>query len=155
MSELLEHDGHLGSLTTAPGAQVWTRWVDVVLMDAAAVLGLLFAFPDWGAWSSSTTGGAAGTGHEPSMAPILLVGIGVLVAVAMALPAILLARRVWLRSPRPSWTTMGLAGVVLVATVAQANSIWALLCFLCSSGLMVIVGLPLSRFRTNATAVAS
>lgn len=39
--------------------------------------------------------------------------------------------------------------VALVTTVAQANSIWVLGCFLCSSALMVIVALPLSQFRLS------
>ena len=150
MTELLEQQERSALIGRAARSQVTRRWVSVVLMAAAAALGLLYAFPDWGGWASSTSSGTAPSGHWSSMAPILLVGTGVLVTVAMVLPSALLARRVWRRSARVSWCTIGLAAGLAVSTVAQANSIWVLACFLASGTLMALVGLPLSRFRPVA-----
>jgi len=149
VTELLERGERTSLRGSSAQAQVVRRWVVVVLMDCAAVLGLLFAFPDWGAWASSTSSSSSWTGYATSMPAILLVATGVVIAVAMFLPMIWLARRVYLRSSRASWSTIVLSALVLITTIVQANSIQVLLFFLSSSVLMALVGLPLSQIRST------
>jgi hypothetical protein len=149
VTELLEQ-GELTSLHgSAARTQVVRRWVAVVLMDCAAVLGLLYAFPNWGAHGVSASSSSSWSGYTSSMPPVLLVATGVVITVAMVLPAIWLAHRIRLRSAKPCWSTIVLAAIVLVTTVVQANSIWVSLCFLGCGVLMAIVGLPLSKFRST------
>jgi uncharacterized membrane protein YhaH (DUF805 family) len=117
-------------------------------MCISAVLGLLFAFPDYGSYASSESINTVANNYVPGSTPeVLLVALGVVITVAMVLPTIWLARRIRLRSARASWLTIVLSVLVLITTVAQANSIQVLLFFLSCGVLMAIVGLPLSKFR--------
>ena len=147
VTELLERGERASLRGSAAHAQVVRRWLVVGLMDCAAILGLLFAFPDWGSWASSASSSSSWSGYSSSMPPVLVAGTGVVIAMAMVLPALWLYRRIILRSAKASIATLVLAAIVLVTAVAQASSIWVLLCFLGCGVLMAIVGCPLSELR--------
>lgn len=135
MTELLQQ----GEATSPRGSpaygQIVRRWIAVVLMYLTALPGVLITFGGTAAVGGTTTNGISGSTQ------LGLIAVGVGITLLFVLPTTGLARRIRLRSSRAGWATIMAGCLVLVATGIGFFG------FLFCGVLMIIVGLPLSKFR--------
>lgn len=138
MTDLLEN-GTTGDLRNSPAhAQVVRRWTATVLMYFSTVLGALATFG-----FTEDIGSPKSSGISES-AQLALIGVGAGLALLCVLPTVGLARRIRLREAKAGWTTIVVGCLVLIAAGVGFFG------FLVCGVLLVIVGLPLTKFRATS-----